>query len=100
MRWEDQRDGRHIFLDGELDHEGCDRIAAPLREALEQTKGTVFVELGKVPFVCSKGIWLLLESRHKLKRAGRQLLVRGLTPHVRKTFETVGVFKAAPEWDA
>src|SRR5262245_36960074 len=99
MRWEDQRDGRHVFLDGELDHEGCDRIAVPLRDALDTTKGTVVVNLDKVPFVCSKGIWLLLESRHRLKREGRQFLVRGLSPHVRKTFETVGVFKAAPEWD-
>jgi anti-anti-sigma factor len=100
MRWEDQRDGRHVFLDGELDHEACDQIATPFREVLEQVKGTVVVNLHKVPFVSSKGIWLLLEARSKLTREGRKLLVRGLNPHVRKTFETVGVFKAAPEWDA
>lgn len=100
MRWEDQQEGRHLFLDGELDHEGCDAIAAPFRAALTEAKGTVVVNLHKVSFVSSKGIWLLLESRAKLKREGRKLLVRGLNPHVRKTFETVGVFKAAPEWDA
>jgi anti-anti-sigma factor len=100
MRWEDQRDGRHILFDGELDHEACDAIAAPFRDALAQAKGAIVVNLSKVPFVSSKGIWLLLEARSKLQREGRTLLVRGLSPHVRKTFETVGVFKAAPEWDA
>ena len=100
MRWADQGDGRHVFLEGELDHEECDRIAVSFKEALAQARGTVVVDLHKVPFVSSKGIWLLLESRSKVMRDGRRLLLRGLTPHVRKTFETVGVFKAAPEWDA
>jgi anti-anti-sigma factor len=100
MRWEDQREGRHVFLDGELDHEACDEIAAPFRDVLSGTNGTIVVHLQKVPFVSSKGIWLLLEARSKLKREGRKMLVDGLNPHVRKTFETVGVFKAAPEWDA
>ena len=100
MRWEDQRDGRHVLLDGELDHEACDEIATPFREAITSAAGTVIVDLHNVPFVCSKGIWLLLESRSRLKRDGKLLLVRGLNPHVRKTFETVGVFKAAPEWDS
>jgi len=100
MRWEDQRDGRHVYLDGELDHEACDELGDAFRDAIEGAEGTVVVSLHKVPFVSSKGIWLLLEARSKLKREGRQMLVRGLSPHVRKTFETVGVFKAAPEWDA
>jgi len=100
MRWEDQRDGRHIFLEGELDHEACDTIGTAFHDAVGQAAGDVIVNLHRVPFVSSKGIWLLLEARSNLKRDGRRLLVRGLGPHVRKTFETVGVFKAAPEWDA
>jgi anti-anti-sigma factor len=99
MRWEDHPQGRRVYLDGELDHEGCDAIAAPFRDALAQARGTVVVEMGEVTFVSSKGIWLLLEARSRLKREGREMLVRGLQPHVRKVFETVGVFKAAPEWD-
>jgi anti-anti-sigma factor len=100
MRCEDRPEGRHLFLHGELDHEGCDAIQLPFRDALAQSKGTVVVHLHDVPFVSSKGIWLFLESRAKLRREGRSLLLKGLSPHVRKTFETVGVFKAAPEWDA
>lgn len=100
MRWEDQRDGRHLFLDGELDHEACDAISASFRDLLAGAQGDVIIHLTRVPFVSSKGIWLLLEARSNLKREGRTLLVRGLSPHVRKAFETVGVFKAAPEWDA
>jgi anti-anti-sigma factor len=99
MRWEDLGQGRHVFLEGELDHEACDAIAMPFRSAIDEAKGTVVVELGDVSFVSSKGIWMLLEARSRMRRAGRTLLVRGLRPHVRKTFETVGVFKAAPEWD-
>lgn len=100
MRWEDQRDGRHIFLEGELDHEACETIGPAFHDLVAGTKSAVVVHLHRVPFVSSKGIWLLLEARSHLKREGRGFLVRGLGPHVRKTFETVGVFKAAPEWDA
>ncbi len=100
MRWEDQKDARHIYLEGELDHEACEVISTAFHETVAQAKGAVVVHLHRVPFVSSKGIWLLLEARSRLKREGRQLLVRGLGPHVRKTFETVGLFKAAPEWDA
>jgi anti-anti-sigma factor len=100
MRLEDRPDGRHVYFDGELDHQACDEIGGAFHDAIAQAKGDVVVHLHTVPFVSSKGIWLLLESRSKLKREGRQMLVRGLSPHVRKTFETVGVFKAAPEWDA
>ena len=100
MRLEDLQDGRHVHLDGELDHQACEEIGGAFHDAIAEARGNVVVHLHKVPFVSSKGIWLLLESRSKLKREGRQLLVRGLSPHVRKAFETVGVFKAAPEWDA
>jgi anti-anti-sigma factor len=100
MRWEDHEDARHIHLEGELDHEACEDIGAAFHDIVGDAKRPVVVHLEKVPFVSSKGIWLLLESRSRLKREGRQLFVRGLSPHVRKTFETVGVFKAAPEWDA
>jgi anti-anti-sigma factor len=100
MRWEDRGASRHVFLDGELDHEACDAIASSFRAAIDEAQGTVVVHLAEVSFVSSKGIWMLLEARSRMRRAGRKLLVRGLRPHVRKTFETVGVFKAAPEWDA
>jgi len=99
MEWEDRHGVRHIFLEGELDHETCETIGSAWRDLLSSAAGTVVVEMGAVTFVSSQGIGLLLQARAQLKRDNRELLVHGLRPHVRKAFDTVGVFKAAPEWD-
>jgi len=99
MKWEDRHDVRHVFLEGELDHEACETIAAAWKDLLATAPGPVVVEMGAVTFVSSQGIGLLLQARARLKREGLEMFVHGLQPHVRKTLDTVGVFKAAPEWD-
>jgi anti-sigma B factor antagonist len=85
-----------IRLQGELDHEGCKQAAPVLLQA--GGAGTVVLDMSGVTFVSSEGIGLVLRAHRKLREEGRTLLLRGMRPHVRKTFEIVGVFTVVPEW--
>ncbi len=54
--------------------------------------------VGGVSFVSSQGIWLMLQTRKQLANEGRVMHVCNFRPHVHRVFDTVGVFKAVPEW--
>jgi stage II sporulation protein AA (anti-sigma F factor antagonist) len=86
-----------IHLEGEFDHEGCEQVAPVLLRA--GGAGTVVVDMSRVTFVASEGIGLVLRAHRKLREQGRTLLLRGLRPHIRRSFEIVGVFKVVPEWN-
>ena len=85
-----------IHLEGELDHEGCEQVAPVLLRA--KGAGPVVVDMSGVTFVASQGIGLMLQTYRTLQKEGRTLLLRGLRPHIRRSFEIVGVFTVVPEW--
>jgi anti-sigma B factor antagonist len=85
-----------IHLEGELDDEGCEQVAPVLLHA--EGAGTVVVDMSGVTFVSSQGIGLMLQTYRKLKEEGRTVRLRGLRPHIRKSFAIVGVFAVVPEW--
>jgi anti-anti-sigma factor len=98
-RWEDGDNERLIRLEGELDHDGCEEVDAAFREATANvSQDRVLVDMSEVSFVSSQGIWMMLQAHARLKEQGRALHVRGMRPHIAKAFETVGVFRAVPEW--
>ncbi|MHC4137566.1 MAG: STAS domain-containing protein [Planctomycetota bacterium] len=97
-RWEDGEKERLIRLEGELDHDGCEEVDAAFREATADVSKNVVVDMSEVTFVSSQGIWMMLQAHARLKDEGRVLQVRGMRPHIFKVFETVGVFRAVPEW--
>ena len=100
VRWEDRDQQRWIHLEGELDYDGCRELEGPFREVVADGNGTVVVDLTDVTFVASQCLRLLLETNRTLKDAGRSLLITGPQPHVRKVFETTGLFMAIPEYEA
>ena len=97
MRWEDRDRTRWIHLSGELDHEGCVELVAPFKAATQDAPDAVVVDMSDVTFVGSQGLRLLLQTNAALKERGSRLAVRGLSPHVRKVFETTGLFHAIAE---
>jgi anti-anti-sigma factor len=97
-RWEDGEKERLIRLEGELDHDGCEEVDAAFREATVDAPKNVVVDMCEVTFVSSQGIWMMLQAHARLRDQGRVLHVRGMRPHISKVFETVGVFRAVPEW--
>jgi len=86
-----------IHLEGELDHDGCEQAAPTLLQA--EGAGPVVVDMSGVTFVSSEGIGLMLQAHRKLRGEGRTLFLRGLRPHIRRSFEIVGVFQVVPEWE-
>jgi anti-sigma B factor antagonist len=64
---------------------------APFREVFAKVCATdcpgVVVDLSGVTFVGSSGLGLLIQARQDLDAAGRSLVVRGVTPAIRKAFE-------------
>jgi len=97
MRWEDRPDGRWIIMTGELDHDGCRDVHDEFQRIASGASAPVVVDLAEVSFVASNGLRLLLETHHRLRDAGRRLMVHNLQPSVRKVVRTTGVFDAIPE---
>ena len=98
LKWEDRDEGRWIHLEGELDHDGCAELSTPFVEATSSGPDTIVVDMAAVTFCASQGLRMLLQAHQNLKNDGRTLHVHGLRPHVRKVFETTGLFHAIPEW--
>ena len=86
-----------IHLEGELDHDGCEQVAPVLLQA--EGAGPVVVDMSGVTFASSEGIGLMLQAHRKRRGEGRTLLLCGLRPHIRRSFEIVGVFEVVPEWE-
>ena len=84
-----------IHVEGELDHDGCGQVAPVLLRA--EGAGPVVVDMSGVTFVSSEGIGLMLRAHRKRREEGRTLLLSGLRPHIRRSFEIVGVFEVVPE---
>lgn len=95
--WRDAPDGRWIRLRGQLDYDGCAAIGREFEQAAQQARNDVIVEMGEVTFLSSHGIRLLLAAYKNLKSAGRNLRVSGLSPAIRKVFDTTGLFDAIEE---
>ena len=86
-----------IHLEGELDHDGYQQVAPVLLHA--DGAGAVVVDMSGVTVVSSQGIGLMLHARRTLLEEGRTLFLRGLRPHIRRSFEIVGVLEVVPEWE-
>jgi anti-anti-sigma factor len=98
LLWRDTPEGRWIRLKGQLDFDGCAAIRAEFESAAHGAPKDVIVDMGEVTFLSSHGIRLLLMACHQLRSAGRQLRVSGLTPPIRKVFDTTGLFEAIGEY--
>lgn len=99
VRWEDRDERRWIHLQGELDYDGCRDLEGPFREVATSGSGAVVVDLADVSFVASQCLRMLLETNRLLKDGGRRMLLTNPQPHVRKVFETTGLFMAIPEYE-
>lgn len=99
MSFEDRGQERWIRFEGELDYDGCERCQSLFAEVAAEAPDVVVVDLGEVSFIASPGIRMLLKAQKSLKDAGKSLSLTGLRPHVRKIFQTLGLFQAIPEWN-
>lgn len=85
-----------VTLLGRLDSAGVERIEAPLTAALRAEAGHVLLDFGKVSFVGSLGIRLLIGLGRTLQKQGRCLALFGVQPQVAEVFETVALGDLIP----
>ncbi len=82
-----------VRLEGELDNDGCDEVAPVFQNTACGRSDAVVVDMSGVTLVSSKGIGLLIKTQRELHEQGRTLMLHGLRPHIRKSFELVGALR-------
>lgn len=85
-----------VSLLGRLDSAGVEQIEAPLTAALKEGAGHVLLDFGKVGFVGSLGIRLLIALGRNLQKQRRQVALFGVQPQVAEVFETVALGDLIP----
>jgi anti-anti-sigma factor len=84
-------DGRPVVtVIGELDLATAPSFAITLSEAAE-SEGDVVVDIGRLTFLCSSGLSVLVAQHKALKALGRNLIIRDPTPMARRLFEITGL---------
>ena len=87
-------DGIRVYLTGEIDLSVSDHLYEVLHDALEQTLGTVEVNLRGLQLLDCTGISALLRARRDAVRCGRVLFVsqpRGMVRRVLEVTDTLTV---------
>ena len=79
-----------LDLTGRLDSDSADAAEAPLL-ALLQGRGKVLVGLGKVGFIGSAGLRVIIKAVKQMKASGGTLKFCGASPGVAKVFEISGL---------
>lgn len=91
------RDGMCVHLRGEVDITVSDHLYEVLRDAVEQTVGTVEVDLRRVRFLDCTGIGALLRARGDALESGHVMFIsgpRGIVRRVLDLTDTVTVLTA------
>jgi anti-sigma B factor antagonist len=82
--------GTEITIFGELDLATIEPVKAAVEEALEST-GQVVIDMRACPFVDSRGIAVLAHAAVGLQEQGRDLLIRGAQPRVKRILDVSGL---------
>lgn len=85
-----------VTLQGRLDSAGVEQVEVPLTAALRDGTGHVLLDLGKVGFVGSLGIRLLIALGRTLHKQRRGLALFAVQPQVAEVFETVALSDLIP----
>jgi anti-anti-sigma factor len=81
-----------IALEGELDLAGARRLEESLAAAEREEPKRLIVDLGRLAFIDSTGLRLLLQADARARERGCELLLRPGEPAVQRAFEVTGAF--------
>jgi len=89
-----ERDGTLaiVRLEGDITSASRDAVLGTY-EGLAADVSGVALDFGKVPYLNSSGIALVIQLMMEASKAGRKVSVFGLTPHFQKVFTMVGLTK-------
>jgi anti-anti-sigma factor len=83
-----------IALEGELDLAGARRVEESLAAAEREGPARLIVDLGRLQFIDSTGLRLLLQADARAREGGYELLLRPGQPAVQRVFEVTGALAA------
>ncbi|WP_366657409.1 STAS domain-containing protein [Fodinicurvata sp. EGI_FJ10296] len=75
---------------GRIDSSTSKSFEERLMQALDRGPTAVIVDLSNVEYVSSAGLRVLLVAAKKIKSAGNQLILCGLSSHIREVFDISG----------
>jgi len=87
MRFEFDEDGSRVSISGEftfIDHPAFKAIATRL---FEKQGEPIVIDLGRLEFIDSAGLGMLLIVRDEADKAGRSLVLRGPCGQVKRMFD-------------
>ena len=97
----DSRNGvAHVSLDGEIDMSTAPVLESHLAPVEADGVGTIKLDLRHLAFTDSTGIHAFLAARNRVTVSGRQLILAGATPAVRRVFELTGAQDLLTDGDA
>jgi len=87
-----QRDRAEVYLEGELDHCSAQSIRRELDRVLEdQSIRHLILDMGKMSFMDSSGIGVILGRYRILAARGGTVAVRNMNAHVERIFILSGM---------
>jgi anti-sigma B factor antagonist len=91
-----------LSLVGELDLAGARQMEESLAAAERETPARMIVDLGRLAFIDSTGLRLLLQADARARERGCELVLRPGEPAVQRVFEVTGAlailrFESPPE---
>jgi anti-sigma B factor antagonist len=84
-----KEEGRELAIlrvQGDLDIEGSNKLLTALKDLEERKIVHILVDLGKVKFICSAGLGILISTLQTLKMQGGDLKLLNLKNGVREKF--------------
>jgi anti-anti-sigma factor len=85
-----------IDLEGEVTTFADEAVNAAYARACEEPGQAVLFNFAGVDYLNSAGIAILIGVLTEARKAGRRLLVTGLTPHYQKIFRMMGLAQYMP----
>lgn len=87
----------HIKYDGEIDHHTCDKIKIESDYEIQKfSPRKVVFDFGKVNFMDSSGIGMLIGRYKQILRVGGKAEMINVNYDVKRIFEMSGIFKIIP----
>lgn len=93
------KDIRCITLDGRLDPAGV-AAAEPEFDAAVAAGSKVIVDLGKVPFIASVGVRLLVKGSQTQAQKGGKMVMMNPDEVTRRILKTTGIDQLIPVYDS
>lgn len=90
---------KHVTLDGRLDLTGAETAEARFSAVLSENPGVVIVDLGKLTFMASVGLRLLMTSGKSLAKAGASMLLINPDETTRAILKSTAIDKVLPVFD-